>query len=284
VTGEAGPAAARARGADRLEPGAAAGLRIRGLPNLRDVGGARTFDGRRVRRRFLYRSEDLSHLGPDDLETLAGLGLRTVFDLRTAAERTSRPDQLPPGADSVVADVLRDSRRLTPDRMGDLLADPARAEAVFGGGRAGSFFPETYRELVQLPSARAGFGLLFAELLGAGRRPALVHCTTGKDRTGWAVAVLLLLLGVPDEAVMADYLLSGPNVLPTFAPFFEAYAARGGDPEILRPLVEVRPAYLEAGLEEVRRTYGGIEAYVADGLGLDDGVRSGLREVFLEPG
>ena len=284
MTGEAEPAAAPGRGPALAEPAAAPSPNIRSLPNLRDVGGARALDGRRVRTGLLYRSEDLSRVDPDELEALARLGLRAVFDLRTEAERTGLPDRLPAGVASVVVDVLRDSLRLTPAHMGDLLADPARAEEVFGGGRAEAFFPEAYRELVHLPSARAGYRDLFAGLLDAGRRPALVHCTTGKDRTGWAVAALLLLLGVPGEAVMKDYLLSGPNLLPTFAPALEAFAARGGDPETLRPLVDVRPAYLEAALEEVRLTYGDIESYFADGLGLDGGARAALRDVFLELG
>ena len=42
--------------------------------------------------------------------------------------------------------------------------------------------------------------------------PVLVHCTAGKDRTGIAVAVLLLVGGIEPADVVADYTASGPNV------------------------------------------------------------------------
>jgi protein-tyrosine phosphatase len=114
--------------------------------------------------------------------------------------------------------------------------------------------------------------------------PALFHCTTGKDRTGWAAAALLLFLGVPQGAVLADYLLSGPRLAPVVRPLIDTFAARGGDPELLRPLLEVRPAYLGAALDEVDRRFGSIEGYFAEGLGLDAATRSTLRDRLVAPG
>jgi protein-tyrosine phosphatase len=271
-------------GAGEAPAEALPGRAIRALPNLRDVGGLATRDGGRVRRGLLFRSEDLGALDAADLEGLVALGLRTVFDLRTEAERAARPDRLPTGVGAVALDVLRDSNRLTPAHMGSILADPGRAEAVFGEGRAATFFVDAYREFVHLGSAREGFGRLFAELLVDARRPALVHCTTGKDRTGWAVAALLLMLGVPEAQVREEYHRSGPILEASFAPLLEDFAARGGDPALLRPLVGVDDAYLDAALDEVRGTYGSIEGYFATGLGIDGERQEALRVVFVGPG
>lgn len=263
---------------------AAPELRIATLPNLRDVGGHPTRNGGRVRRGLLFRSTDLSRLDVAGASDLERLGLRTVFDLRSAAEREGRPDRLPAGAEHVVVDVLRDSAGMTPADMERVMATPEGAARALGNGRAERFFIDAYRELVVLPSARAAYGRLFAELARPARRPALIHCTTGKDRTGWAAAMLLLLLGVPDEVVLEEYLRSGPIVAALFAPQLAEFEALGGDPALLRPLVEVRAAYLEAGLAAVRESHGTVERYIGDGLGVDAATREALCVAFVEPG
>jgi protein-tyrosine phosphatase len=259
-------------------------LRVATLPNLRDVGGHPTADGGRVRTGLLFRSTDLSRLDDAGAADLERLGIRAVFDLRTHAERAGRPDRLPAGAEHVVVDVLRDSAGLTPADMERVLATPEGAAQALGDGRAERFFVDAYREFVELPSARAAYGRLFAELARPGRRPGLVHCTTGKDRTGWATAILLLLLDVPDEVVLEEYLLSGPVIAALFTPQLAAFEALGGDPALLRPLVEVRAEYLEAGLAAMRESYGTVERYIGNGLGVDRPTREALRLAFVEPG
>jgi protein-tyrosine phosphatase len=248
------------------------------------VGGHPTRDGRRVRTGLLYRSADLSRIARRDAAALARLGIRTVYDLRSAGERLAQPDRLPPGSAYVVADVLGDAPGMTPAEFATLFEDPAAARAALGGGRSATFFVDAYRGFVRLDSARAAFRHLYVDLAGGARTPALFHCTTGKDRTGWAAAALLVLLDVPDDAVMEDYLVSGPRLLPLVRPVVEAFAARGGDPELLWPLVGVRPEYLEAALDEVRRLFGSMEGYFAEGLGLDAPTREVLRGMLLERG
>jgi protein-tyrosine phosphatase len=263
---------------------AAPDLRIPTLPNLRDVGGHPTRDGGRVRTGLLFRSTDLSRLDDAGLADLERLGIRTIFDLRSIAERTGRPDRLPAGAEHVVVDVLADSAGLTPADMERVGPRGGGGAGALGGGRAERFFLDAYREFVELPSARAAYGRLFAEIARPARRPGLVHCTTGKDRTGWATATLLLFLGVPDHLVLDEYLRSGPPIGALFEPQLAAFEAVGGDRALLRPLVEVRGAYLEAGLAAMRDAYDTVERYLGDGLGVDAAARDALRQAFVEPG
>ena len=214
-------------------------IAIEGLPDLRDVGGRPT-PGGRVRTRALYRAGGLSGLAGPDAADLARLGIRTVYDLRTADERAERPGHVPRGARCVAPDVLRDARGLA-----RTLCDPTAPPAVV---------EHAYRQLVALPSALDAYKRLFHELAQRPHRPALLHCTTGADRTGWAAAALLLLLGVGDEDVMADYLL-----VPT--PF-------------------ARREYLEAAIDEMQRRHRTIDAYFATGLGLGAAGVAGLRAAF----
>ena len=250
------------------------------IPNLRDVGGCPTRSGGRVRTGLLYRSSGLHALVPADVDAIARLAIRTVYDLRMTREQAEAPDRLPAGTRHLAVDVLGAWAEGGPGRLFALFEDPASAGEVLGDGRAEALWVEQYRAFVRLPSARAGFGALFRDLAIEPHRPALVHCATGKDRTGWAAAALQLLLDVPEEAVMNHFLESRRHLAPLVEPFLTAFAARGGDPELLRPILDVRPGYLEAALDEVRRGYGSIERYFRDGLGVDEATQGSLRTAF----
>lgn len=252
---------------------------IAGLPNLRDIGGWAAHSGR-VRMGLLYRSVDLSRLGSEGLDAFADLGIRTVYDLRTGPERAAGPDRVPEGTQHVVADVLADAADAAPAQLVALLSDPDRAAAELGGGKAAAMFQHGYREIVSLPSALAAYRQLYTTLAQPENRPALIHCTTGKDRTGWGAAALLMLLGVSDEDVMRDYLLTNDGLLPALQPVFDQFRAAGGDPELLKPILGVQQRYLQAALEEMRARFGSIEGYFRDGLGIDADVQQTLRAAF----
>lgn len=115
-------------------------IAIGSLPNLRNIGAYPIPPGGYVRRGLLYRLVELSRLEGDDDAAFARLGVRTVFDLRTEAERSAAPDLLPDGVVTVVCDVLGESADAAPAQMMEGAADPARAAEMFGGGKAAELF------------------------------------------------------------------------------------------------------------------------------------------------
>ena len=254
---------------------------LRAVPNFRDVGGHQTRDGRRVRTGVLYRSVVLDAATDDDLGALAQLGIRTVFDLRTAAEQERRPDRLPAGARYLALDVLADSGEADPATYFELLTDPPRASVELADGVTERFYLASYRDLVRLPSARAGYAHLHRTLATEGTRAGLVHCTTGKDRTGWAVASLLLWLGVGPDVVMRDYLVSDAEVRRAYQPVIDDFVARGGSRDVIEPMMGVKPSYLDEAIETMLADYGSTERYFSEGLGLQDKVTEALRGAFL---
>ena len=264
------------------EPGRA--IPIASVPNLRDLGGWPTKGGGRVRHGLVYRSTELNGLEGPDMTAFAALGIKTVYDLRTALEIPSHPDRLPPGTEYVGLDVMKDSSISAPAQLFSVASDPKAAETMLGGGKGLKLFENGYREIVSLPSARKGYGRLFTELAEQDHRPALFHCTTGKDRTGWAAASLLMLLGVSDRDVMKDYMLTDTELLPAEQPMLDHFKALGGDPELLAPVVGVAPQYLEAALDEMRKDFGTIEGYFADALGIDQAGQEALRSALTETG
>jgi protein-tyrosine phosphatase len=223
-------------------------------------------------------------MSDDDLARLAGLGLRVVVDLRTAYERESTPDRLPPGARGVVADVLADAGSAGPAQLESLVSDPASAAQALGGGRAEALFASAYADILDLPSARSAYRLFFTGLADPTDRPTLFHCTTGKDRTGWAAASLLLLLGVDEADVRREYLLTNEQLRPALQPVFDGFAAAGGDPELLEPVLGVRAEYLDATLNRMHAQFDGIDDYVVRGLGVDPAVPGVLRDALVERG
>ncbi len=250
-------------------------------PNLRDLGGWPTTDGHQIRAGRVFRSAGLSGLDGDDLQSFAALGIRTVYDLRTAAEVAEQPDVLPDGTHLELADVLADAQHAAPAELRQIFADSAAATQLLGDGQAERYFEKAYRDFVTLPSAKTAYRELF-EGIAQADEPVLFHCATGKDRTGWATAALLLLLGVPEDSVLEEYLLTNTDLLPTLQHWLDAFRDNGGDPDLLLPILGVQPSYLEAALGEVRREYGDIEQYFTAGLGVSPATIATLRTKLVD--
>jgi protein-tyrosine phosphatase len=265
-----------------VENGAGRSLGIASIPNLRGMGGYTTEAGEIVVGGLLYRANQLSDISEADMQKLAALELATDYDLRTAEERDKRPDELPAGVEYIWLDVLADSPQAGPAQLEELMSDAQAANEALGGGRIEEKFKNSYREFVSLPSARREFGNFFLGIGDADNLPAVFHCTTGKDRTGWAAAALLTLLGVPRETVNADYLRSNDYILTAYAPVIDGFVAAGGDAEIIKAILGVKQEYLDAAFDEMETQYGTIENYFSEGLGIDAEQQAALRELYVK--
>lgn len=257
-------------------------LGIASVPNLRELGGYATADGKTFVHGLIYRSNQLAEISEEDMAKIAALGLKTDFDFRTQAERELRPDEVPEGVKEVWLDVLADADDAGPAQLEKLMKDPKAANEALGGGKAAAGFADSYRDFVSLPSAKKAFGDFFKALADREQLPALFHCTTGKDRTGWAAAALLTLLGVPKDTVMEDYLRSNDYILPMYQKIIDGFVAAGGEEEIPTSILGVKKEYLEAAFDEMEKKYGTIEKYFAEGLGIDAAQQGALRELYLE--
>jgi protein-tyrosine phosphatase len=234
-------------------------VELTGAKNFRDVGGYATVDGHTVRTGVVYRSNKLSELTDDDLESLAGLGVTTDVDLRNIIERHDEPDRVPTGARYQVADVLSLAHGLHfHDNATVTLAKALAAGLLNGSGNLGQSI--AYPFMVDFVGADHAFGDLLRAIAAQDSGAIVFHCTAGKDRTGWSTAVLLSLLGVPRATVESDYLLSNDKL---------------GDPDA------VELSWLRAAFDEVDHLYGSMDAYARQGLGLDDATIDALRARLL---
>ncbi|MFD9033005.1 tyrosine-protein phosphatase [Streptomyces sp. NPDC059567] len=268
----------------RLRATAVRHIPLQGAVNVRDLGGYLTYTGGRVRHGLVYRADALGKLTDSDVTTLAGLRLGRAVDFRIPLEVQYD------GADRLPAGVVPVSRPVTDNGLfGQLLAaigsrDPVRQEQMLGGGRAAAFMNEVYRSFVTSAANRAQLGLTLRELAGLGSTPSLYHCTSGKDRTGWTSYLLLTALGVPEATAVGDYLASN-----TFRAAYDAKVREGlkqgglmQNPDLIIPLQEVRTAYLNTALDEVRTAYGTLFRYLTDGLGLELRTLSRLQDRLVD--
>ena len=256
---------------------------IASVANFRDVGGIKVAGGKTVKKGALYRSGHFGRTSPADLEKLAALGLKSDFDLRTPPERMAFPDRMPAAVKEVSCNLMGDADAKLTIKLAKLLANPKAASEAQGEERAQAIIARIYRDFVAKPGARRELRKFYLGLVAEGGLPAVVHCTSGKDRTGWATAALLAFLGAPREAIAADYLRTNDYVLPSQRKTLDAFVASGGDKEIGETILGVKAANLDAAFDEVAKEYGTIEEYFAKGLELDESVRRALREKLLAP-
>ncbi|MFG2891330.1 tyrosine-protein phosphatase [Streptomyces sp. NPDC048248] len=251
-------------------PSAARVVPVPGTVNARDVGGYRTVDGKTTRWGVLYRTESLSNLPPDGVTALAGLGLGSAIDLRTAPEiQADGPDRLPAGVTTVP--LAMDDNSLFAF-IGQVVRskDPAYQQAQLGDGKAAARMRGLYRGFVTNPANRAALGTAIKHV-AATPLPVLFHCSAGKDRTGVLADTILRAVGVPASTSEGDYLLSNELRAATDKALRDQVKAAGymENPDLLIPLQRVETAYLKAFRNQAVASYGSFGKFLSKGLGID---------------
>ncbi len=254
---------------------------LEGAPNFRDLGGLKGVDGRSVRAGMVYRSGALDELRVADLALLETLGVSLCCDLRTGAERTLSPSRWPEGRVPRLLELefSSDVRALSPELMQLLSAAPSPDNAM-------RMMLGLYRSM---PATCAPLlARLFPELADAADAfPVVIHCTAGKDRTGFVVAVLLTILGVAPADIRADYLYSNHSSAhlrrnAKVQALLQQLLGMTPDPHAVDALTKAAPEYLDAALSEVRQGFGSVQRYLCEAAGIDEAMQARLRQRLLE--
>lgn len=237
-------------------------LNLAGASNFRDLGGYTGKNGRTLRWRRIFRSNHLGKVTDADIAVLRGLGIKSAFDLRGGDERA--PDACKDEAISVHSLPIEPvTLTVVRDR---LASGPLSTEATM------EIMRESYRNYVRHNTPR--YRELFAHLV-KDPAPLVIHCTAGKDRTGFACALVLGAAGVPQETIVEDYLLTN------------TYYRRDTTnittlpPEVVAGLQTVDATFLAAAFDAVRADYGDLETYFSEGLGLGPRERAELDRLYL---
>jgi protein-tyrosine phosphatase len=252
-------------------------LPLEGASNFRDVGGIPAADSRILKTGLLFRSDELSQLTRADREKLGGLKLKTVVDLRTADERRSQRSRLP-GENGLrtLSIPIRPGQDFTRGQLFVyILRHPGQVD--FEKLIRDYYFTMAFERTAQV-------GEILTLLADEGNLPALIHCTAGKDRTGFLAALVQWSLGVAPETVLEDYLLTNRLLKPERKDFIRSLRwvnLLRASPAGLQPVLEARREYLQAVLDEIVHRYGNVEAYLEHGCGVDAGALRALRALLL---
>lgn len=242
---------------------------LSGGTNFRDVGGYQTADGRDVRWGMIYRSSELVNLTAEDYEVLNRLGIRAVYDLRSTEERKDRPIVW---QGAPVPEMLADDYAAETSRFAAAFRDRASA------GNAKAAMTSAYQRMID--DHRVQFRAVFAELLEDGNGAVLYHGGAGSHRAGVQTALILAALGVPRDAILADYELSNTYLKP------EMLAVGRSSPPAMPPqgaaaIIGADRAYLQAFFDAVDSRYGGVDGYLSE-LGVGAAERQALRARYTE--
>jgi protein-tyrosine phosphatase len=205
--------------------------------NARDLGGLPTADGGVIRTGALIRSDCLQFLTPDGVETVRRAGVNRVIDLRSLDEVSEFPTPFthnPICLHLPVQDPADPQDHTTIVESCNLMLDlhPDR-------------FAEALRAITEAPDGAV-----------------VVHCFGGKDRTGVLVALALIVAGVPEDEIVADYALTKTRLAGMLAEQLAAEPDESLHPHMIE-YRDTRPESLVAILRHLDEKYGGPLRYLA---------------------
>jgi protein-tyrosine phosphatase len=245
--------------------------------NFRDFGGWENEDGATVARGKLFRSAAFNDATEADLARLDAMGLRFLVDLRRAEERKHEPNLWPSQNCRVIFNDEGPAGASLPPHLIALLQSDLTPQSTY------DYMMSLYREIPFDPRLIGLYRDWFAELGEGGA--GVIHCAAGKDRTGVGCALTLIALGVPEEAVFADYEFTNAAVdletrMPRIQARMEERLARKLDSEALRPMLGVHVDYLHHALRAIDERYGSALSYMEQVLGVGASERAALRETL----
>jgi len=255
-------------------------IKLEGAPNFRDLGGHLTKDGRQVAFGRVYRSGGFENATASDLATIKGLNIRFICDLRNLAERTHSLRRWPAGPAPALYNMDVNTEALLKH---EVFADILSSEPTPSGAHKAM-----RKSYAALPNGFAPhLRTFFAHMANRENLPAVIHCHSGKDRTGFLSAVLLSALDVPVDSIYEDYRRTAQmqNVEATIDHFLQNFGQhinQSLDRRVAMAVADAHPDYLAAAFKAVAADYGSMENYLEKVGGLDVPARMRLHQALLD--
>lgn len=244
---------------------------LEGVDNFRDLGGYQTEDGHYIRWGLLYRSGAHDRMTKQDEVLLQQLGVRTVIDYRSPKEKESCEDRVVDGVQYLELPVLAE----------DEVSSVLNMRNIHSYADARTFLCSMNKLPVHQKQAQQAYAAMLRVCLQPERMPMIQHSAIGKDRVGIGAAILLLLLGVNEETVLDDYLLSkASSVLPRVDNPVKNKIFANLERSLAPLLDMLQFEYLNVFIEEMKKVYGTVECYAIEALGLTKAEILQLREMY----
>jgi len=265
-------------------------LDIEGVINFRDLGGYRSQDGRQVRWGRVYRSGQLDRLTNQGIQALAALDIKAVVDLRFAEESNRYP--------TIRAAVPEAQMLAWNDAQFADAKHQGQAMQLSWKDSLDSHDPVLVREAMRVnyPKKLYSHRLIYRAMLQClieQQTPLVFHCAAGKDRTGVAAALILSLLGVSDEVIIEDYLLTQVAMRNVIENWVAGGATDKEDyedmqsrlsrypKEVVRPIFDADEAYIQTLFAYIHEKYGGFQDYALSTLEMSNDDLEALKSSLL---
>ncbi|WP_294469866.1 tyrosine-protein phosphatase [uncultured Bacteroides sp.] len=246
-------------------------VNIPGIQNFRDLGGYKSTDsGKTVRFGMIYRSAQIDSIPRCSRRELKNMGIRTIIDLRSESERQNYPQLNNQEFNIIHIPILAGNMEKI---LQGIQEEKIKSDTIY------RLVERMNRELVS--NYRKEYKELFSVLLNRNNYPAVIHCTSGKGRTGVVSALLLAALGVNDEVIMSDYRLSNDYFnIPKASRY--AYKLPVNSQEAITTIYSAKEDFLNAAREQIEAEYGSVQGYLKKGIGLSAEEIEQLRSILLE--
>lgn len=263
-------------------------LKLDGTFNTRDLGGYKGFQGKTIKYHRIYRSDDLFKLTQKDIKILQNIGLKTIVDFRNTAERESRPDKYIPNTKYYVLAPDDDTAALA---SADIKSDKNKIDKLIRQDESGildisiDHLKQSMIGFVTNDKSKKIFGELLKLLISEPNNVVIEHCRGGKDRTGFGTAVILIALGVDEETVISDYLLTNKynqsrNKRRMLQ--YEQYTSNQNVLNYLASAMTTRKEVIVAGLEKMKEVSGSLENYLIEELNVTSVELERIRLEYLQ--
>lgn len=267
-------------------------LKLDGTTNFRDLGGYHGDHGKTVKWGLIFRSDALNKLSDLDVSALEKIGLRSIVDFRSPNEIINNEDKLikdtlyynlNPKAE--VAQMASASLANDKNKIDKLLSIANSEQGANYFANHADDMSKQMRQLVSDPTAIEQFQRYLELLLSYDSVPLVFHCRGGKDRTGIAAMFTLLALGVNEEQIFDDYLLTKIYNNARNQKRMNEYKTLTDNQYVLdylHSLMDVKVEYLTAAFDEMRRLAGSPTNYLKLILNFSDEKIAALRNRYLE--
>lgn len=250
------------------------------LSNFRDIGGWKTNEGNLMKSGVLFRSDELSRITVNDRALLQKFNIKVICDLRTPKEYNKKPAPLPLIKGINIFNIpLHNQETHTINRKQLLKFFFAKS----GGVEFREFSRSYYHHIAFDRTSQ--IKEIITVLSHESNLPALIHCTAGKDRTGYISALIQLLVGIPYETVVQEYLMTNhfyETRMEKLIKVMKWLTLFQVPPGRMKLILTAQRKDLDEVHDSIIRKYGSIETYLCEICEIEQNIILKLKNLLLE--
>ena len=248
-------------------------INLEGTNNTRDLGGIINLDNKIIKKNLLFRSDKLSNLTENDINTIKELGIQTIIDFRSITEKKKEPNIIPDSIEYIEMPI--DADKSINDELMPILEGKSNKKMT-------DFLIDANKDFV------LKYSKIFSEFiinLIKNQKPTLFHCTAGKDRTGFATYIILSLLDVSEETIIDDYLKTNEftkNKIDDLIVHVSNIMNISKDKsKLLKPLLTVDIEYINSAINTINEYYHNKNNYIKNILKINDTMKQQFKNYML---